>query len=170
VSPDIFSTHATETPWEWARARRQWFKTPAKDLTGGAFLALAGLLVRYSTGNVNWVRATFEAVITALIGAAVLPQLETVYWRVRRRGILLDERERKIAELESAPTPTPAALPSPAAPSVERPKADVTFECDQTGWARLRIKNAGAGGTFTVTVQLHGLTAGGVEGRQIFAR
>ena len=58
-------------------------------------LALPGLVVRVSAGNPNWVRATIEAVATALIGTIVLPQLETVYWRLRRRGILLDERDRK---------------------------------------------------------------------------
>lgn len=77
VSPDIFSSQSTETPWEWAKARRQWFKTPAKDLLGGAFLALPGLAVRFSAGNPNWVRATVEAVATSLIGAAILPQLES---------------------------------------------------------------------------------------------
>ena len=171
MSQDIFREQSTDTAWEWARARRQWFKTPAKDLLGGAFLSLPGLAVRFSAGNPNWVRATIEAVGTALIGAVMLPQFETVFWRIRRRGILLDERERRLTERETAPPPQAVvASPPPAAAAVDRPKAEVTFDCDNTGWARLRIRNAGAGGTFTVTLQLHGLTAGGVEGRQVYAR
>jgi hypothetical protein len=102
VSPDIFSAQSTETPWEWAKARRQWFKTPAKDLIGGAFLAVPGLVVRFSAGNPNWVRATVEAVGTALLGAVVLPNLEALYWLSRRRDILLDEREKSLAEREAS--------------------------------------------------------------------
>jgi hypothetical protein len=172
VSPDIFISQSTETPWEWAKARRQWFKTPAKDLLGGAFLALPGLAVRFSAGNPNWVRATVEAVGTALIGAVILPQLETLYWRIRRRGILLDERERKLAEREAAPLSPPPAAPPHAAPAtaVDQPRAEVTLECDATGWARLRVTNTGAGADFSATIQLYGFTAGAVEGRQIYAR
>jgi hypothetical protein len=99
---EMFGAQSTETAWEWAKARRQWFKTPAKDLAGGAFLALPGLIVRFSTGNPNWIRATVEAVATALIGAVVLPQLESLYWLARRTGILLDEREKRVAERETS--------------------------------------------------------------------
>ena len=35
----------------------RWFRTPAKDFLGGAFLALPGLVVRFSARNPNWVHA-----------------------------------------------------------------------------------------------------------------
>lgn len=161
---DLFTTQSTDTPWEWAKARRQWFKTPGKDLAGGAFVGIVGFIVRYASGNVNWVRSTVEALVIAVAGALVLPTLEASFWLARRRSILLDEREKRLDERETAPL---ATLPDSVANSPDRPRAEVTFDCDQTGWARLRTTNAGAGANFSATIQLFGITAGAVEGMQI---
>jgi hypothetical protein len=159
---DIFKEHSTETDWEWAAKRRTLFKTPKVGVFTGIGTFVFGILVRGSFGEPNWFRASLFPALTAVLVAVVGPQVETAIIWLRRHKIRLDE-------LQANP-PVPAPVAAPPTPVVNRPKAEVDFECDNTGWARLRIRNAGAGGTFTVTLQLHGLTAGAVEGRQVFAR
>jgi hypothetical protein len=116
--PDLFTLQVAETPWEWARARRQWFKTPMKDVAGGAVLGLLGVGVRLATGNENWGRATFEAFVITCVGAVVLPNIEALYWLLRRRSVLLDEREKRVAEREM---------------SVEQPATQVATVADDEG-------------------------------------
>lgn len=129
-----------------------------------------GLFVRRVSGDPNWLTASLIAGITAVLVAVGAPQVETLIIWLRRHKIRLDEASEKLAQAESQGTPTPVPGPAPATIVPDRPHAEVTFICDRTGWARLRVTNTGAGATFSATIQLFGLTAGVVEGRQVFAK
>jgi hypothetical protein len=159
---DLFSAHATETDWEWAAKRRTLFKTPKVGVFTGIGTFVFGMLVRGSFAEPSWFRASLFPALTAVLVAIVLPQVETWWiWRKRHRI--------RLEELMERPAPSPTVTPAIAAPP-DRPKAEVTFDCDQTGWARLRVRNTGAGADLAATIQLYGLTAGVVEGKQMYAQ
>jgi hypothetical protein len=96
----LFASWESKTPWEWARDRRRWFITPLKDLSGASVVGIGGGFARYASGNATWLRATLEAFAGVAVAAFVLPQLETLFWRVRRKSILLDEAYERIQALK----------------------------------------------------------------------
>nr|QIQ10796.1 hypothetical protein GLBDPPGF_00002 [uncultured bacterium] len=123
------------------------------------------MVVRGSFGEPNWFRASLIPALVAVVVAAILTNGETwLIWR-KRHATRLAEANRRIAELESAPTP-----PAPPTSVVVGPKAEVTFDCDRTGWARLRVTNTGTGATFSAIIQPYQLLAGAVQGRQVYAK
>ena len=160
----MFEAQATQTPWEWAQSKRQWFKTPHVAVVTGLASGVVGGTIKFFAGDPNWLGAAATGVATAVVTGLGLPLLETAYWLVRREGVLLDMRDAEIAELKAATPP-----PSPP-PLLEKPLAAPTLVADRTGWARLRITNQGAGAIFSATVQTYNLTAGAVEGRRVAAK
>ena len=137
MSPDIFSSQSTETPWEWVRKRRKVFTSPIKDFLGALVPAIITGVFRYQAGDPG-LRIALIVSSIAVGSAFALPQLETLYWRIRRRDILLDERERKLAEREAAPRVPPPPVPSAATDSSQRAAPSgghVRLRCDRMGAA-----------------------------------
>jgi hypothetical protein len=141
-----------------------------KDSLSGLAVGVGGGVLRYQAGDPNWLIA-FGVAGVSVAAAVLLPQAETVFWLVRRNTILLDERDARIAELESARPVSGWSQSSMVAAPLEKPHAAIEFICDgPLGWPRLRVTNSGAGALFSATIQLYGTTAAAVQYRRIPAK
>jgi hypothetical protein len=100
---DLFESAATETPWEWAQARRRWFTSPLKDAVAGVVTAIVTGVVSYFAGDKNSLQASVIAVSAGLVAGVLPPQLETLYWRVKRDSILLEEENKRLREERQRP-------------------------------------------------------------------
>jgi hypothetical protein len=64
-------------------------------------VGIVGAVVRVASGNTTWFRATAEGIVITVVVALVLPQLESLFWLARRKTVLLDEANQRIAALQA---------------------------------------------------------------------
>jgi hypothetical protein len=95
---DLFQSAATETPWEWARARRRWFTSAFKDAEAGVVTAVVTGMVSHFAGERDWLHAALIGVGAGLLAGFIPPQVETLIWYSRRNRVLLEEENRRLRE------------------------------------------------------------------------
>jgi hypothetical protein len=118
----------------------------------GTAASLVGLVWQVAQWVVPNLRGpAFQPWMLVMLGVALLAL--AVFWAWRDEHDRANRAEAEITQLKD-----------------KSPIARLSFSCDQTGWARLKVTNEGAGALFWATIQTYGLTAGAVEGRQVYAR
>jgi hypothetical protein len=101
MTKELFSGFS-ETPWEWACARRKWFKTPGRDAIAGLGMGALSGGIRYLSADGNWMAASLVGVSVSLVGTLLFCRIEALYWLLLRNRTLLMEANKRIRELERA--------------------------------------------------------------------
>jgi hypothetical protein len=95
----LFAGIAAETPWEWAKGKRRVFTSPIKEVMIALLSAVVTASVAFYVGDQDWRQSLLIAAVTGVLVALIPPQVETLWWRLRRDTILLEEQRTENARL-----------------------------------------------------------------------
>lgn len=95
---EMFTGAVEDSPWEWAKGRRRFFTSMGRDTVVGVVSALVVAVLSKYLGVQDWAQTLGIALISGLVVGVGLPNAETLFWLSRRKSVLMDEENQRLAE------------------------------------------------------------------------